>query len=199
MVRWITCLVLVLGVVACGDGDDQPAEPDAAEPEATAVEESSPEETEESADPSPRPSASSQDQGSAELPQAQELALEDRHPNGTLMRVTGIAFAETSISVDVEVVNGYTEEVQLNSRGMWLADDAGNGYNFVDPEQNSALAVPSGGTLTGTLVFFGVLDGDATSIRLLVNAFNADDTVNLDTRFDRSTDPEFSFDIPLER
>jgi len=99
--------------------------------------------------------------------------------------------------VEIEAVNGFTEEVDLNNRGVHLVDDLGNGYNFVDPEQNSALAVPPGGTLTGILTFLGELDQKATSLRLLVNTYEPQDTVDVASEYNKATAPTVSSEVSV--
>lgn len=136
----------------------------------------------------------------APLPRDQPLSLEQRHPNGSVLRLTGISFGPTSITLAVEAVNGYTEEIRLNALGIQLRDDVGNRYNFVKPEQNSELEILPGATLRGNLTFLGVLDRRATSLRLLVNVFPSEESVDLANRPRLSTSPKFQIDnIPLAR
>lgn len=56
----------------------------------------------------------------ADLPKAVEPDLQLRHPNGTVVSVRRLSFTPTSMAVDIEVVNGFTKAVSLNSRGcIW--------------------------------------------------------------------------------
>jgi len=131
---------------------------------------------------------------------SQPLALEQRHPNGTVLRLTRITPAPTSLSLTVEAVNGYTGKIELNSSGVQLRDDVGNSYNFVEPEQNEDLEILPGATLRGDLTFLGELDRRATSLKLLVNASRSKDSIDLASRSSTTTFPEFQFDgIPLTR
>jgi len=133
-------------------------------------------------------------------PKEQALSLEQRHPNGTVLKVTGIAGAATSTTISIEAVNGFTETITLNGRGIHVRDDVGNRYNFVEPEQNADLELLAGATLTGSLTFLGAIDQKATALRLLVNVYDVDESIDLDDRYDRATSPEFQIDdIPVPR
>lgn len=177
--RRATAGVLVAGFVMAGCGDDGSEE----------------------AGEEPRSEVSVQDgsattgapRSRADLPKPVEPDLELRHPNGTVVRVQRVSFAPTSISVDVEAVNGFTKNIALNQRGVHLADDLGNGYNFVAPQDNTKLVVASGATLTGTLSFLGPIDRKATSLKLLINTYDHDDSVELAKEYDRTENPSFEF------
>lgn len=135
---------------------------------------------------------------SAPQPKGRRLSLEQRHPNGSVLRVADINFEPSSMTLAVEAVNGYTDKIRLNSQGIHLVDNLGNPYSFFEPEQNSDLEILPGGTLTGKLKFLGVVDRRATDLRLLVNAA-ADDTVDLTNRSDSSSSPQFQFDFRISR
>jgi hypothetical protein len=136
----------------------------------------------------------------APLPADQpNLDLEQRHPNGTVLRVTGISFTQSAMTVSVEAVNGYVEPIKLNDIDMQLVDDLQNVYNFVPPEQNPDLRVDSGGTLTGDLTFLGRLDREATSLRLVVNSYDVEPVV-IEDEYDKDQNPSFDIgDLPLDR
>jgi len=132
-------------------------------------------------------------------PKSSPLALEQRHPNGSVLKLTGISFAATSITLNVEAVNGFTSEVKLNSRGsIYLVDDAGNRYNFAAPEQNKQLAIAPGATLRGSFTFLSPVAKEATRLKLLVNVYSSDTSVDLAVRYDRTTSPEFDIDVPIQ-
>lgn len=119
---------------------------------------------------------------------------------GTVLKLTKLVVAGTSMTLSVEAVNGYTEKISLNSRGIRLADDLGNRYNFVKPDQNANLEILPGATLRGGFTFLGVIDAKATTLRLLINVFNSDDTVDLANRSNTTTSPQFLIDaIPVPR
>lgn len=127
-----------------------------------------------------------------------DLDIQQRHPNGTVLRVLGVVLADTSTSVEIEAVNGFTEEILLNDFGLHLVDDLGNAYNFVEPEQNPELAVAPGAVLSGTLTFLGRIEAEAESLRLVVNTFFPEETVDVANDFRLSNNPKFQIDdIPI--
>lgn len=117
--------------------------------------------------------------------------LLDQHQNGTLLSVDSVRVERTGIVVGITLVNGFTETVGLNRRGVHLIDDLGNSYNFDEPDTNAELALEPGAELNGELVFLGVLPDEATSLVLKANVFQADDNIDVLSRFDRTTSPEF--------
>lgn len=117
------------------------------------------------------------------------LGLVDRHPNGTVLEVTSVAAGPDAVVVGVTVTNGYSEAIRLNSRGVFLLDDLGNGYPLQPPELNERLRVPAGQRLSGELVFPGEVDPRATSLTLKTNVYNADDTVDTTSRSAEVTTP----------
>ena len=117
------------------------------------------------------------------------LGLQDRHPNGSLLQVTSVSVERTGIVVGISVVNGHTDEITLNSWGLYLQDDAGNGYNFREPAQNGDLALAPGAELVGDLVFLGVLDPSATELTLKTNVPDADTTIDTSARTDQDASP----------
>lgn len=126
------------------------------------------------------------------------LDIQQRHPNGTLLRVLGITSTATTTTVEIEAINGFTDEIELNSIGIHLADDLGNGYNFVEPQKNAKLALPPAGTLTGTLTFLGKVDEEAGKLRLLLNTYDFDDTVDVENEYEFASSPAFQIDdIPI--
>lgn len=136
--------------------------------------------------------------GDVPLPKDQpNLDLEERHVNGTVLRVTGITFGPTAMTVSVDAVNGFTDAIELNSIDMQLVDNLDNVYNFAPPEDNPELRVESGATLSGTLTFLGRLDRSATSLRLITNEYG---TGPVDDTYAQSTSPSVEInDIPVER
>ncbi len=184
---------VVMATTACDTGEDGAADPD---PPTTEEPRSAPDETE------PAQSDGGEDAGDDEEPaQAGELTdldIQQRHPNGTVLRVLGISLGPTSIAVEVEALNGFTQEITLNGPGVHLVDDLGNSYNFVEPEQNAQMNVAPGAVLSGTLTFIGRVDKDATSLRLLINTYEPEETVDVADEYERSTSPAFQIDdIPI--
>lgn len=131
---------------------------------------------------------------------SQGLDIEQRHPNGSVVWVTGVSFAADRTTVVLEAVNGYSEKVELSSRGVWLRDDVGGKYPIAKPAQNADIQILPGQAIRARLVFMGPLDPRATKLRLLVNAYESEDSVNLNDRSRTSTNPAFQLDgIPVRR
>jgi hypothetical protein len=118
-----------------------------------------------------------------------------------VLLVTAISFGPGSTTVTIEALNGHTDKIELNSRGsIWLRDDLGARYELVEPEQNADIEIPSGEAVRARLVFAGVPDRRATSLRLLVNAYESEDSIDLTDRSRSSTTPSFQIDeLPARR
>jgi hypothetical protein len=128
--------------------------------------------------------------------------VEQRHPNGSVLRVTGVTVAATSITLQVEVVNGLADRIFLGYSGntMRLDDDLGTTYEFLPPPDNEDLEIEGRGTLTGSFVFYGVPDPAATSLRLQsgVSGDGPRRTADVQSQSANETFPVFTVDIPLE-
>lgn len=178
--------------------DDAAPSPSAGDAEDATAQETGSEETEVA---SPSPSASST-VGSDATEATRSLDLEQRHPNGSVMRVTSLQFEATSMTLGIEVVNGSDTELRLASPldDVSLVDDLGGIYEFIRPPDNTNLSVPARGTLTGELVYFGILNPEATALRLQTNDYlrSTDRTVyDPATESTSERSPHFSFEIPL--
>ncbi len=91
--------------------------------------------------------------------------------------------------MEIEAVNGFTEEIDLNNRGVHLVDDA---------PWHRQLRRPGAELRAGTLTFLGELDQKATSLRLLVNTYEPQDTVDVASEYNMATAPAFQIDdIPI--
>lgn len=114
------------------------------------------------------------------------------HPNGSTIRVTGVAFGERTTDVQVEVVNGHRREIRLagTSAGARLQDPSGRVYPLVPPATNPDLDVPDGQTLRGTLRFAGRVGADVTGLALEFNPDYGGDE-------DYATRPRVRIDLPL--
>jgi hypothetical protein len=137
-------------------------------------------------------------------PKDQSLDLEQRHANGVVVRVTGIRFAQNSMTVSLEAFNGYREEVKLNRFDAALVDNLDQEYRFSPPAENPELTVRPNETLRGALAFVGVPGRQATSLRLVINALTpATATVpkpDPGYQVDTYTHPKFVFEgIPVSR
>jgi len=195
-------------------GTPAPVEEAAADP-GTAAPEPDPVET--AADPSPEPAETSETSEASEPSEPSEessgssgssdpseatsddrsipLELEQRHPNGTLLRLEGVTIGATSLTVRLSAVNGYRDPVTLAQSpfdGMVVTDDLDTTYNWSQPEENGTLQIEPGGTLDAEVVFLGELDPDATTLTLTSNP----DGANFDG--DSTIFPSFRFEIPLD-
>jgi len=94
-----------------------------------------------------------------------------RHASGLSLKLTAIAVAEDSISLEVVVTNAAKLDLSLNNADdLVLVDDKGARYTVSPPGDNRAVTVRHGTTLRGRLVFIGQLDPDATSLVLVANS-----------------------------
>lgn len=104
------------------------------------------------------------------LPAPQTLNLQVNHPNGSVMQLRGITFAEDSTTVELAVTNNSRNPIKLNdNQDMVLKDDLGNQYNLVPAPENPELVVQPGTTLDGEFVFLGQIPPSASSLTLTTN------------------------------
>ena len=123
---------------------------------------------------------------------------QDRHPQGSLLTVNEVEVRERSIALDISLVNGRTDAIRLNNYRLWLVDDNDNSYEFSPPVQNANLEVGPGAELSGSLVFLGVLDPEATSLSLKSNVADPLDDIDLESRRNDGGTPKFLVEgLPL--
>lgn len=133
-----------------------------------------------------------------------DAQLVDRHPNGAVLSVRGIAVRPNSVALDVSLINGYVEEIRLvddalfRDRDTYLVDDFGNPYRYDHRGSNPDLRIAPGQELTGSVVFLGRVPAEATTFSLKTNVADAAAAVDVTDR-DRDTDiPSFFVDgIPI--
>lgn len=171
-------LALALPLAAgCGDVD-APAEPTpAAEPVAAAP-----------AADAPAPSATD-----TPRPALTGLDLQANHASGSVLRVTGVRFANDHIAVDLAFTNGSRFEQRLNAYSgtrFVLRDNLGNVYNLSPPPNNGNVAVPAGQSLEGEFVFLGRLNPGASALTLVTN-----DNVGSDNS--STSTPKMTIPIPF--
>jgi hypothetical protein len=111
-----------------------------------------------------------------ETPQDQVLDIEVVHPNGMTLSVSKLSFTGNDIFLDVEMINSSRYEVTLHidnvtGNRLRLVDDAGQEYNFVEPESDSTVSLVPGETLNGTLAFRGPLRGEPEQLSLVANLY----------------------------
>ncbi len=109
--------------------------------------------------------------------------LVDRHPNGSVLQVRGVEVRARSVAVEVSVINGFPESIDLVNEGLfrdgwlWLVDDRGNTYRF---DGRASLTVGPGEELVGALVFLGPVPDDVEQVALKANV--ADPVEPIDPR-----------------
>jgi hypothetical protein len=128
------------------------------------------------ADTSAPTTQASRAQGGAATGYTAPLDRSVRHPSGLSLKLTAIAVAEDSVSLEVVITNGAKLDLSLNNADdLVLVDDQGARYTVAPPGDNRAVTVRRGTTLRGRLVFIGQLDPDATSLTLVANATSQGD------------------------
>jgi cytoskeletal protein RodZ len=168
----------------------QPAETPNASPQASVEESpannpSSPE--------TPQPANSSSESSITSFTsESKPLNLQVNHANGTVMRVTGVALADDSTTIEVAVTNGSKYEIELNqtNNSMIMTDNLGSQYNLSPPANNPSLTIKPGTSLKGKFVFLGRFNPSATTITLTTNSRHGGDK-------DYSRDPKMQVDIPV--
>ncbi|MEA5506481.1 hypothetical protein VB735_25920 [Halotia wernerae UHCC 0503] len=100
-----------------------------------------------------------------------EQGLKVKHPDGTVLQVTGIRFGSDRIVVGLSVVNRSPRTVTLNTnrQDLVLIDNLGNQYDVIPLIDNPKVEVPPYGTLNGQFAFATQLDSKATSLTLIAN------------------------------
>jgi hypothetical protein len=90
--------------------------------------------------------------------------------------VTGITVEPMAIFVDVQVLNGWSDDFTLAGfNEPRLTDNADRQYPYVTPEENQDLLVPAGGSLEATLAFRGAVNPNATRVELVMNRNSSQD------------------------
>jgi hypothetical protein len=182
-------LAVGLLLVACGDADDQAAPAPATEEttdaeEDEAEEQPSTETTDDDAEASEAPEASEASEaggGSTEGPfnvRTGSIDLQEtvEFDSGVQVAVTGITVEPMAIFVDVQVLNGWSDDFTLAGfNEPRLTDNADRQYPYVTPEENQDLLVPAGGSLEATLAFRGAVNPNATRVELVMNRNSSQD------------------------
>ncbi|MFN4295843.1 MAG: hypothetical protein ACK4FB_03300 [Brevundimonas sp.] len=120
------------------------------------------------------------------------LDIQVAHPNGVVLQLTSLQSRQTETVVGVRILNGATNEIQLNrfnNRQGYIVVDSGERIYISPPAGNTTLAVQPGQTLEGELIFLGRLPR-AQSAVLVLNENSASDN-----RYSRT--PGFRIDLPL--
>ncbi len=130
------------------------------------------------------------------LPPAQQLALQVKHPNGTTLQVTRVSFHEDNIQLQVSVTNGGANEIKLaDFDDMIVRDNLGSTYRLSPPPQNPELTVAPATTVQVLLVFLGRVQPGATHLTLTANSRTGSDTSD-STRAPRMVVPNIPVGAP---
>jgi hypothetical protein len=117
------------------------------------------------------------------LPSGRPVALQVNHPNGSVLRVSSLAFSPDAVVLDMAVTNGLKEPIQLSAAGdMLLTDNLGNSYLPAAPPANPALHVAPGATLQGRFIFLGRIAPGASRLTLATNSVYGNDNWNRATK-----------------
>ncbi|MDE5414283.1 hypothetical protein [Alkalihalobacterium chitinilyticum] len=114
----------------------------------------------------------------SELPKTIEVDQQLIHNNGTVLTIESVHLGEEFITIDIQAINGASNNVFLSWGGknsMILQDDTGVTYPFLPPERNHNLEIKIGERLSGSLIFVGRINGEATSLHLKTNPNGSED------------------------
>lgn len=117
----------------------------------------------------PTPIGSEAASNDAALPPAQTLNLQANHPSGAQLQIKNISFEPELITVNLAATNSSKQAIALNQSQMLLQDNLGNQYNLLPLPENAELEITSGETLSGELMFIGRINAEATSLSLITN------------------------------
>ena len=115
------------------------------------------------------------------------------HPNGTQLFVREAFIYDEYVELDIKVINGAREAVELNSNGNTvLVDQGGRLYRLMAPTQNRGLRINEGAVMEGKLVFIGHVSPDLQRLELQTNPKTGSPTS------DRTRRPRMTVAIPLD-
>ena len=124
---------------------------------------------------------------------AKTLDIQVAHPNGVVLQVTSLQSRATNTAVGIRVINGRTQEVDLNrfpnNRNGFLLLESGERLYLSPPVSNARLTIPAGQTFEGELIFLGRLPPVRSGV-LVLNEQSSGDA-------QYSTTPGFRIDLPL--
>ena len=105
------------------------------------------------------------------VPTAKPLNVQATHPNGTVGRLTKISFTKDDSKVEMSVINGSKNTIELNNNGegMVLVDDLGKQYSLAAPASNPDLEILPGTTLKGEFIFIGKVSPQTKFLNLITN------------------------------
>ncbi len=114
------------------------------------------------------------------------------HPGGTVLQLLSIEADNDRVLVTVRAMNARAREIVLNSgrENSYILTESGEKLFLVPPAGNPTLAVPSGKTMDGTLVFSGKLARSDRATMVL------NENGSVDSLYTSS--PRFQLAMPLE-
>lgn len=122
--------------------------------------------------------------------QPMRLNVQERHPNGGVLKLNSIQVKPTETVVNITYVNGHTRDVQLNwlsnSKRTYLIAD-GRKFSVSPPVTDDHIRVMAGATITGDLVFLGAVP-ETQGLQLVVNENGGTG--------EQSSNPRFVIDVP---
>ena len=127
------------------------------------------------------------------------LNLEKSHPNGTVLRVDGVAFNSDTIAVQMAVTNSHHGKIKLNElwatreSTMILEDNLGNAYRVTPPPENQEIEVEPGTTAQGEFIFLGKVGPSINTLTLTTNSIAGLPHNSITYK------PKISIQIPLDQ
>lgn len=114
------------------------------------------------------------------------------HPGGAILQVLSIKAGGDRVLVNIRAMNARDREVVLNSgrENSYLLTDGGEKLFLAPPAGNPRLAIPSGQTMNGALVFTGALPRSDRATLVLNENGSADSLY--------TSSPRFQFALPLD-
>lgn len=144
-------------------------------------------------------SASAQSDPAAVPDGTRELAISERHPNGTVLDVTGLTIDGRTLVLNAEFFASGPAPITIAVEGgtaVRLKGSDGTFYRLVPPEdvEDEIIELAPGESIGGTWSFRGPLQPGTTAVTLMVNMYEPSVDPN---QYDRATRTEFYVEIPL--
>lgn len=114
------------------------------------------------------------------------------HPGGTVLQLLSIKAGKDRVLVGVRAMNARAREITLNSgrENSYILTDGGEKLLLMPSAGNPTLAIPSGQTMDGALVFAGALPRSGRATLVLNENGSADSAY--------TSSPRFQLALPVE-
>jgi len=99
-------------------------------------------------------------------------------PNQVRVELATVVFGDRGVTADLLISNDGAEEVSLAALPTFLADDQGNRYPLVAPNDNPLLILDVGTSVEGNFAFSGRVSDTATQVTLTFNAGGSSSDLN---------------------